>query len=219
MLLDVLLVAHIVGLGYWLGSELVINSTYRYVCYTPSLPFEERNKLMDHTLHVDQHVRYALIFQLGTGTALAALYGYIPGGGTAAAIAGAAAVTWLALVEITHRLRVAPLGKSLAAFDRGLRYVVMVTVAGAGINALATTQTLPPWLGWKLICFAGVILCGVGIRYSIIDFYRTWAKIRATGSSDELEAEIRHIYFYGTAILVGLWVFIFVIAALSVWKP
>lgn len=219
MLEQALLVAHITVLGYWLGSELVINSTYRYVCHTPSLPFDERNKLMNHTLHVDQHVRYALILQVGLGTALAALYGYIPGGGTLAWTAGLASIAWLALVEITHRLRDAPIGKGLATFDRGLRYVVMVALGGIGVYALVSAALLPVWLAWKLMCFAGVILCGVGIRYSIIDFYRTWAKIKDQGSTDELEAEIRHIYFYGTAILVGLWVFIAAIVALSIWKP
>lgn len=219
MIEHALLVAHITVLGYWLGSELVINSTYRYVCHTPTLPFDERNKLMNHTLHVDQHVRYALILQVGLGTALAALYGYIPGGNAMAWSAGVFAASWLALVEITHRARDSQMGKRLAAFDRGFRYVVMVAFTGIGVAALMSAAPLPGWLGWKLICFAGVILCGVGIRYSIIDFYKTWAKIREHGSSDELEAEIRHIYFYGTAILVGLWVFIAAIVVLSVWKP
>ena len=39
MLLHVLLVIHIVVLGYWLGAELVINSTYRYVSYGSDMPF------------------------------------------------------------------------------------------------------------------------------------------------------------------------------------
>ena len=43
MLLTVLLVAHIAVLGYWLGSELVINSTYRYVSYGRHVPFAERS--------------------------------------------------------------------------------------------------------------------------------------------------------------------------------
>jgi hypothetical protein len=33
MLIQILLVAHIAVLGYWLGSKLVINSTYR-LCAT-----------------------------------------------------------------------------------------------------------------------------------------------------------------------------------------
>lgn len=58
-----ILVFHIAVLGYWLGSELVINSTYRYVSYSRNMPFDERQRLMDHVMVVDQHVRYALVLQ------------------------------------------------------------------------------------------------------------------------------------------------------------
>ena len=71
MLITLLLVAHIAVLGYWLGSELVINSTYRYVCYGRHIPFAERSRLMEHVMHVDQHVRYALVLQAGMGFGLA----------------------------------------------------------------------------------------------------------------------------------------------------
>ena len=63
MLQKTLLVAHIVVLGYWLGADLVINSTYRYVSWSHGMPFAERSRLMDHVMHVDQHVRYALVLQ------------------------------------------------------------------------------------------------------------------------------------------------------------
>ena len=51
-----LLAAHIVVLGYWLGSELVINSTYRLVSFADDMSFAERDRLMNHVMHVDQHV-------------------------------------------------------------------------------------------------------------------------------------------------------------------
>ena len=219
MLTEVLLVIHIVVLGYWLGSEFVINSGYRYVCRAASLPFDERNKLMDHVLDVDQHVRYALVLQISLGTILAALYGYIPGGETMAIAAAVVATVWLVFVEVIHRRRKDPVGARFGFIDRTIRYIVMIGLAVIGIGALMTTTTLPAWLAWKLILFAGVILCGVGIRYSIIDFYRTWAKIKQDGSTPEHEARIWFIYRYGTGILLGLWVFIAAIAVLSVWKP
>ena len=80
MLVQALLVAHIAVLGYWLGAELVINSTYRYVSWSGAMPFPERDRLMQHVMDVDQHVRYALILQAGLGAALAALLGHVPGG-------------------------------------------------------------------------------------------------------------------------------------------
>ncbi len=219
MLEPTLLVAHIAVLGYWLGAEFVINRGYRYVCRATSMPFEERNKLMNHVLDVDQHVRYALILQLGLGTTLAVLYGFIPGGSGAAFLAAALATLWLVFVEVIHRKRADALGATLASIDRGLRYTVMVGLAAAGLYALANGTNVPFWLAWKLMLFAGVMACGVGIRLSIIDFYRTWAVIKRDGSSDALEAKIRHIYTYGTAILVGLWLLIGGIVILSIWKP
>ena len=67
-----ILVAHIAVLGYWLGSELVINSTYRYVSYSGEMPFGERQRLMEHVMHVDQQFLWSV--EGGTGvTALAAL--------------------------------------------------------------------------------------------------------------------------------------------------
>lgn len=219
MLIDILLVAHIVVLGYWLGSEFVINSGYRYVCRAASMPFDERNKLMDHVLNVDQHVRYALILQIGLGTALAALYGYIPGGASSAIMAGVVATAWLIFVELIHHKRQDPAGVRLGFIDRAIRYILMIGLAVIGIGALMTQGDMPSWLAWKLILFAGVILSGVGIRYSIIDFYRTWALIRENGSTPEYEQNIWFIYKYGTGILLGLWVFITGIAVLSVWKP
>jgi hypothetical protein len=219
MLETVLLVAHITVLGYWLGSEFVINSGYRYVCRTSSLTFEERNKLMDHVLDVDQHVRYALILQLGLGTSLSALYGYIPGAGTTAFSAGVVTVIWLAFVEYIHHARKNPAGGTLGLIDRSIRYVLMVGLAILGLAALMSESTLPNWLAWKLILFACVMASGVGIRISIIDFYRTWAKIRDNGSTPEHEQRIWFIYKYGTGILIGLWVFIFGIVILSIWKP
>ena len=80
MLPQTILVAHILVVGYWLGSDLVINSTFRYVSRASAMPFPDRNRLLEHVLDVDQHVRYALILQVWLGTTLGALLGYFPGG-------------------------------------------------------------------------------------------------------------------------------------------
>jgi hypothetical protein len=219
MLVNVLLVTHIVVLGYWLGSEFVINSGYRYVCRSADMPFDERDRLMNHVLEVDQHVRYALILQIGLGTTLAALLGYIPGESATAAMAAIVTVAWLAFVEIAHRQRDREHGARLAFIDRSIRYLAMLALAAIALASLASSGGLPAWLAWKLLLFAGVMACGVGIRYSIIDFYRIWAQIRESGLTPDRQARIWFVYRYGTAILIGLWVLIAGIAALSVWKP
>jgi hypothetical protein len=219
MLLQILLVAHIAVLGYWLGSELVINSTYRYVSYGEQIPFAERNRLMEHVMHVDQHVRYALVLQAGLGFSLAALYGLIPGDSTTAWIAGALCVVWLAFVEAVHRLRHHAAGKLLGTIDRGSRYVFMAVLLALALGLLGGHWNLPGWLRWKLALYAGVMASGVGIRLALISHFRTWKVMATEGPNAITNAIIRSTYVKATAVLGVLWLFIAAIVIVSIWKP
>lgn len=214
-----LLAAHIAVLGYWLGSEFVINSTYRYVSYSDRMPFAERSRLMEQVMHVDQHVRYALVLQATLGPALAALYGYIPGGSATAIGFGIFGALWLVFVELVHRLRHTPIGKTLGAIDRGSRYALMAILLGAAIGLIGGDWPMPHWLRWKLALFAGVMMCGVGIRLALIAHFRTWAVMTRDGPGDETNAIIKRTYIRATSVLVLLWVFIVAITILSIWQP
>jgi len=220
MFLHALLVAHVVVLGYWLGSELVINSTFRYVSWSSGMTFADRDRLMDHVMDADQHVRYALVLQAGIGTALAALYGLFPGGAPLAIGAAVATVSWLALVEATHRLRRTDAGRRLAALDRMIRYALAAAWVALGMAAAGgAIPAMPAWLGWKLVAFAGVIACGLGIRFALMVFYRTWDEVARQGTNEERERAIRATYVRATRLLGLLWLLIAAITALSVLKP
>ncbi len=219
MLIHILLVAHIAVLGYWLGSELVINANFRFVSWARNMPFSERDGLLDHVLDVDQHVRYALILQLGLGTALAGLLGYLPGGGGLAASAGVLTVAWLALVEATHRLRKAPVGALLARIDSGIRYFLIAALPALCALALLGPLQLPVWLAVKLALFGGVILCGLGIRLAIIRYYQVWRSKNEAGAQPGDEDLVRQRYWQATWILMVLWLLIAAMLALSLWKP
>lgn len=219
MIAEWLLAAHIAVLGYWLGSELVINSTYRYVAYGAQIPFAERDRLMDHVMHVDQHVRYALVLQASLGLALAALYGYLPGGEGLAAAAALFGLLWLGFVEAVHRLRKTATGRRFAAVDRGSRYVLMALLLAVAFGLVGGAWPLPLWLRWKLALFAGVIACGVGIRFALISHFRTWAVMTRNSADDARNATIRRTYVRATSVLGLLWVFIAAITIVSIWKP
>lgn len=214
-----LLAAHIAVLGYWLGSEFVINSTYRYVSYSDRMPFEERSRLMEHVMHVDQHVRYALVLQASLGPAIAALYGYIPGGESVAIGAGIFGALWFGFVEAVHRLRHSPIGKTLGAIDRGSRYVLMALLLAIATGLIGGAWPMPEWLRWKLALFAGVMMCGVGIRIALISHFRTWAVMAREGPTDATNAIIKRTYVRATSVLLLLWVFIAAITVVSIWKP
>ena len=214
-----ILVLHIAVLGYWLGSELVINSTYRYVSYSGAMPFAERQRLIDHVMVVDQHVRYALVLQAMLGTMLAASYGLVPGGDRIVAIAGAIGIAWLAFVEAVHRLQGTVTGNALAAIDRGSRYVLVAILLALASGLVGGEWAMPLWLRLKLGLFAGVMACGVGIRFALIAHFRTWAVMASDGVSPERNAVIARTYVRATSVLVLLWVFIAAIVAVSVIKP
>jgi hypothetical protein len=210
----ILLVAHIAVLGYWLGSELVINSTYRFICFRNDLPFAARDAMTDHLMDVDQHVRYALILQLTLGGMLAAELGYLPT--PLYWIAPILGIGWIALVEITHRNRSQPKGQSLAKIDRLIRYAVLLALAALVFGLM---PTVPFWLRLKLGCFAGVIGCGVIIRFWLIRHFRVWGDMRAGGATAEGNAIIKRTYAQATATLLLLWAFITAATALAIFKP
>ena len=219
MLLQTLLIAHIAVLGYWLGAELVINSTYRYVSFGSQIPFAERSRLMEHVMHVDQHVRYALVLQAGLGFALAGLVGFVPGGENTAWSAVGLCVLWLALVETTHRCRHRASGRALGAIDRGSRYILIALSLGIALGFIGGSWHMPLWLHLKLALFAGVMASGIGIRLALIGHFRTWQVMAAEGPTEVTNAIIRRTYVRATLVLGVLWVFMLAIVVVSVRKP
>jgi hypothetical protein len=174
---------------------------------------------MEHVMHVDQHVRYALVLQFGLGFALAALYGLVPGGVSSAWLAGALCVVWLGFVEVVHRLRHAAIGKTLGNIDRMSRYLLMALLVALACGLIGGDWGMPAWLRIKLALFAGVMASGVGIRLALISHFRTWKIMAAEGPTDATNAIIRATCIKATAVLVVLWAFIAAIVAFSVWKP
>jgi hypothetical protein len=215
----VLLVLHIAVLGYWLGSELVINSNYRHVSMATAMPHGERVRLMGYVLDVDQHVRYALILQASLGTALAASLGLLPGGDTLIWAALAMGALWLGFVELVHRHRRTALGSTLAAIDRGSRYILIVLLLGLGAGLLGSDWPLPFWLRLKLALFAGVMLCGVGIRLALKASNPLWTAMRDAEPDADTNAELARSYWRATAILGLLWLFILAIVWVSLVRP
>jgi hypothetical protein len=214
MTYDILLVAHIAVLGYWLGSELVINSEYRFICFRDDLPFSARDAMTDHLMDVDQHVRYALIMQLVLGTMLAAIPGFVPE--VAFWIAPIAGVAWIALVELVHRQRKTALGQRLATFDRGMRYLALIALIA---SAIGVPPTLPFWLRLKLAAFAGVIACGIAIRLLLIRHFRLWGQMAAEGPTPEGNARVKIIYKQATSVLGLLWLCIAAATCFAIAKP
>lgn len=219
LLLPPLLVAHVAVLGYWLASDLIINATYRLVALSPALPFAERDRLMEHVMRIDQHVRYALVLQVALGAMLGAVRGYWPGGTAVMAGAAVLGLAWILYIELVHRKRHQAGGARLAAIDRGLRYLLAAVLVAVAIGLAGSAWAVPLWLRLKLALFAAILLAGVGIRLVLIRHFRAWAAMRANGPDEAGNMIVRRCYWQATAVLLLLWASIFAIVILSVAKP
>jgi hypothetical protein len=214
-----LLTLHIMVLGYWLGSELVINSNYRHVTMATEMAHQDRFRLMAHVLDVDQHVRYALVLQASLGTALAASLGMVPGGtGSLTAALGGGAL-WLGFVELVHRKRRRPGGATWARIDRGSRIMLVALLLALATGPLGGDWPMPLWLRVKLSLFAGVMLCGIGIRLALKASNPLWSAMADAAPSPAENAALARSYWRATSILILLWAFIAGIGWLSLARP
>ncbi|MCP5471231.1 MAG: hypothetical protein H7A18_04005 [Sinobacteraceae bacterium] len=213
--------AHVLVMGYWLGSELVINALTHYVTRADSLPGAERMKLWDFVLDVDQHVRNAMIMSVPLGLSLAAWMGLSPLTGGWLVLVWVLSIAWFWLMWATHLQRKSPTGRRLAAWDWGVRYVLIAAFGLSGLVSLATGWPFPSkWLALKVLLVAPAIACGLGVRHYIrLAYQQALPAIAADRAGPGENALFRSAMIRATWVLVILWTILFTIGALGALKP
>ncbi|MCE2713984.1 MAG: hypothetical protein LW820_01700 [Acidibacter sp.] len=213
--------AHVLVMGYWLGSELVINALTHYIARTTSLSGAERMRLWDFLLDVDQHVRNAMIMSVPLGFTLASMLGLVPIEGIGMWALWIVSALWFWFMWMVHWRRKSRNGAVWARWDWRLRYPLIAFFAGSGALSLAIGWPYPePWLAAKVLLFAGTIVCGIFVRHYIREAYRSaLPAIAADRATDADNAEFRILMIKGTWALVVLWVLLFTIGALGALKP
>lgn len=213
--------AHVLVMGYWLGSELVINALTHYIARTTSLPADERMRLWDFLLDVDQHVRNAMIMSVPLGFTLASMLGLVPLAAPAMWALWLVSALWFWFMWMVHWRRQAPEGAVLAKWDWRVRYVLIALFGGSGLYSLLTGWPYPTaWLALKVMLLAGAIICGIFVRHYIREAYRSALPAIAAGRATPADnEEFRVLMVKGTWALVVLWVILFTIGALGALKP
>jgi len=213
--------AHVLVMGYWLGSELVINALTHYIARTTSLSGVERMRLWDFLLDVDQHVRNAMIMSVPLGFTLASMLGLVPIEGVGMWALWIVSALWFWFMWMVHWRRKSPNGVVWARWDWRLRYPLIAFFAGSGALSLMIGWPYPaPWLAAKVLLFAGAIQIAGFVRYYIREAYRSaLPAIAADRATDADNEEFRILMIKGTWALVVLWVLLFTIGALGALKP
>lgn len=213
--------AHVLVMGYWLGSELVINALTHYIARTTTLSGAERMRLWDFLLDVDQHVRNAMIMSVPLGFTLAAQLGLVSIEGLWMWALWIVSALWFWFMWMVHWRRKSPSGPTWAKWDWRFRYPLIAFFAGSGALSLATGWPYPtPWLAGKVLLFAGAMVCGIFVRYYIREAYRSaLPAIAADRATDADNLEFQQLMIKGTWALVVLWILLFTIGALGALKP
>jgi hypothetical protein len=211
---------HVWMMGYWIGSDLVVNALTFYTARSTTLSGSQRKRQWDFLMDVDQHPRNALILSVPLGLTLASLMGLVPFGGTGIAITWALSLLWFGYMWLTHWRRATSGGAVLAKWDWWSRYVLIALCAVIGGYSLATGGPLGTrWLAWKVILFGGVMGCGIIIRHYIRVSYQAWPRIWADRKQDGDDALVLTAMTRGTYVLWLLWLLLVVIGWLGAAKP
>ncbi len=223
-LLDALIVLHLVLMAYWLGADLGVFYSSRYVL-KPELAVESRVTALRIMAWVDMAPRICLVLFLPSGVSLMAASEYgerfkgLPVIGV-----WVFSVAWLGLVLADHRYTGTALGARIKNVDLLLRLGLIVTLLTVGIYTVLATEpfgvtTNPKWLGGKVALYAVAMLFGVLIRFRLRPFGPAFDALVTNGSSREVERTMRRAIQGSAPYVLTIWVLILVIAALGVAKP
>jgi hypothetical protein len=209
--------AHVWMMGYWIGSDLVVNALTFYTARSTALPGAERRRQWDFLMDVDQHPRNALILSVPLGFTLAAWSGLVSSG---VVVLWVLSLLWFGYMWLTHWQRHGERGKALAAWDWYSRYVLIVACVVSGVwSLLGSGPFATAWLAWKVILFGGVMACGIVIRHYIRVSYQAWPRIWADQKQPGDDRLVLDAMRRGTHALWVLWTLLVIIGYLGAAKP
>jgi hypothetical protein len=210
---------HVLTFVYWLGADLGVFYSSRFVVnadYTP----ETRAVALKILAWLDMAPRYALLLTLPVGLQLAhgAELSAIGGGWLLLAWLGSAA--WISLVITIHRREGTAAGRRLGQIDLGLRFVLIAGLVVAAV--LSFTGGAPfaaDWLALKALLFALAVTMGVGIRVTFAPFGPAFARLMTEGSSAEVEERMSTALARAKPFVLVLWAIIAAAAFIGISQP
>ncbi|MFI6605638.1 hypothetical protein [Streptomyces sp. NPDC050507] len=214
---------HIVLFVFWLGGDLGVYVSSRYVL-ARDLSFEARSTALRIMGVLDMGPKICLVLFLPSGVTLMALDPHgasLLNAWTATAAWGAAACwLWLTVFDHHHPGRY-PLVRRV---DWTVRIGLTVVLLGVGAYTLFAAEpfgvtTSPHWLGAKVMLYATAIACGLGIRLTLRPFGAAFAALARDGSTPGTEDVLRRAVNGCVPYVAGIWGSVLVAAALGVFKP
>lgn len=216
----VLVYLHILMFVYWLGGDLGVFVSARYVA-DRTLSLEERFRFLHVLLVCDMGPRTALILILPIGFEMARILGVLP---VSPAITGAIwlfGLAWLAVNWWMFKNERHPATPRIKQGDIYVRYVVMAAMAALGLYSLVNeTPVIARWLAAKMFLFACVMMLGVYLRAEVKQWIVGFGMVRQGGeAADKGNTIIENAQRRARRAALVLWFGVALIAFLGVTKP
>ena len=222
----VAIVLHIVLFVYWLGGDLGVYYSSRFII-KPDLQPETRAIAAKIMVGCDMAPRFSLILFGASGVTL--MY-YGPLGDKffftwwMLALVWVATLTWV-FVSLQEHLQA---GKKSHHFfhtsDLVIRYAASALLVVMGLYAIIAAEpfgvdTNPKWLGTKVFFYGLSIFCGIMIRRALKPFGPSFGRLMTEGSTPEVEDGITGSIRRSEPWVYAIWFFVLAAAILGVVKP
>jgi len=219
------LLFHLALLTYWLGGDLGVFYSSRYVL-KPELSAEARTTALKIMSFLDLAPRMCLVLFLPSGVLLAATraHGATFFSAPLVLLTWAFGLGWLALTIVATTREHDALGKRAQGLDLVVRVGVVAALLAGSLYTIFAAQpfgvtTNPKWLGAKVLLYALAIACGIGIRFRLRPFGAAYVELVTRGSTPAVEQSLRRSINGSIPYVLTIWACIVGAAILGVVKP
>ncbi len=219
MIYDGLLVAHVLVIGYWLGTDLAVYYISGAIVDRKQ-PTSVRVFAARVMLLLDMVPRTALVLTLALGLSLAALRWSLPDWLQLWWL-WPLMLAWLALTWAVFRQEHSALGHRLARIDFGFRMLVVLGCFGLALGLLTGWGGLAvlPWLAAKLGIMGLIISLGLIMRIQLKPFGPMFARVAQGQADAATEDRLLRLIAQVKIPVWAIWIGLVVAAVLGRFKP
>ena len=207
--------AHIITFVYWLGGDLGTFFASRQVVRR-DIGVEARRVALKIMSACDQGPKLAMPASFALGYQMAVSLGLLASPVWLTTAVWVICLAWFADVLILYRHEGKPFTVWLAVADFRFRLVVMgLLIAAAGYGLAGATYLVDDRVGWKMLVFAGLMGCGVLIRWHLRPFAPAFASLVANGPNDAVNDALERSLARCRPYVWTIWLGLFVNAAIG----
>ncbi|MDJ0927722.1 MAG: hypothetical protein QNJ73_08735 [Gammaproteobacteria bacterium] len=215
---DLFLILHLLLFCYWLGGDLgVFYSSGKVI--DPTLSDSARVTAAKIMVNLDLVPRICMSLMLTVGGVLSEFKGVPHPTWQMVGIVLLGPV-WLAMVLAVHLQEGSDLGKKIAKVDYWFRVVLVIyLLISVTVSFQFGELSQAPWVGAKLIVFAGLVFCGIMIRRYIGPYAQGIHALATTGSTDEINAGMTRSLGQCRPYVLAIWAGLLIETYLGVVEP